>query len=337
MQPLGHAYELPSLIANGTLTHILSEQPGVKTLFVWNVDGIGVWCDSALLGRHRKGGRVVDFEVMERGVDDKGCFLGRVETAGGEETEAEAEAEAEEENGERGKGKKLSEIESEISNSKINLSERKASTELNESKTFSSTSQSELPDSAHSAAYSAMLCLLGEHMLSEEEKWKLYFVATGAMWIDVDGLLSLFGLTRRDILKQNEANIDEVKREHKTTKEPHNSSSEAISQGKQSYLLSKCNETIEKAQNIISRPETHQENHNSFTFAAFSSNEHQALPHCFSNPPLFTPSSPCYPPASPSSRCGARKITQTVKSHIRLLRWTSTSQTSLTSTGKRFK
>ncbi|KAH7824341.1 uncharacterized protein MONOS_14786 [Monocercomonoides exilis] len=50
--------------------------------------------------------------------------------------------------------------------------------------------------------------------------------------------------------------------------------------------------------------------------------------------PLFTPSSPCYQPASPSSRCGARKMTQAVKSHIQLLRWTSPSQTSLTSTGK---
>ncbi|KAH7815492.1 uncharacterized protein MONOS_5419 [Monocercomonoides exilis] len=297
MHPLKHALKLHSFIANCTLTHILFEQPGVKTLFVHKVEGIGVWCDTALLERHWKGGRVVDFEVMERGVEDKGCFWGRVETAGGEETEAEAE----EENGERGKGKKLNEIESEISNSKINLSERKASTECNESKTFLSTSQSELPDSAHSAADSAMLCLLGEYMLSEEEKWRLRFVATGAMWIDVDGLQSLFVLTRWDNLMQNEANIDEVKREHKTTKEPHNSSSEAISQGKQSYLLSKCNETTEKAQNIISRTETHQENHNSFTFAAFSSNEHQALPHCFSDPPLFTPSSPCYTPASPSS------------------------------------
>ncbi|KAH7831541.1 uncharacterized protein MONOS_9180 [Monocercomonoides exilis] len=154
-----------------------------------------------------------------------------------------------------------------------------------------------------------MLCLLGEHMLSEEEKWRLRFVATGAMWIDEDGLLSLFGLTRRDILKQNEANIDEVKREHKTTKEPHNSSSEAISQGKQSYLLSKCNETTENEQNIISCTETHQENHNPFTFAAFSSNEHQALPHCFSNSPLFTPSSLCCSPVSSSSRCTARKTT----------------------------
>ncbi|KAH7820139.1 uncharacterized protein MONOS_13766 [Monocercomonoides exilis] len=283
MQPLGHAYELPSLIANGTLTHILSEQPGVKTLFVWNVDGIGVWCDTTLLGRHRKGGRVVDFEVMERGVDDKGCFLRRVETAGGEETETEAE----EENGERGKGKKLNEIESEISNSKINQSERKASTECDKDKTSSNTSQSELPDSAHSAADSAMLCLLGEHMLSEEEKWKLRFVATGAMWIDVDGLLSLFGLTRRDILKQNEANVDEAKRAHKKTKEPHNPSFEATSQGKQSNLLLKCNETTEKAQNIICCTETHRVNHNSFPFAAFSSNQRPALPHCFSFLPSF--------------------------------------------------
>ncbi|KAH7831540.1 uncharacterized protein MONOS_9179 [Monocercomonoides exilis] len=77
--------------------------PRVKTLFVHKVEGIGVWCDPALLERHWKGGRVVDFEVMERGVEDKGCFWGRVETTGGEETNAETVAEAEEENGEREK------------------------------------------------------------------------------------------------------------------------------------------------------------------------------------------------------------------------------------------
>ncbi|KAH7819387.1 uncharacterized protein MONOS_13665 [Monocercomonoides exilis] len=124
---------------------------------------------------------------MEKWVEDKGSFLGRVETAGGEETKAEI--------GEREKGKLSDKTESEISNSKIYLNERK----------------SELPDSAHSAAVSAMLCFLEELMLSEEEKWRLRFVATGAMWINVDGLLSLFGLTRRDILKQNEVNTDEVK------------------------------------------------------------------------------------------------------------------------------
>ncbi|KAH7824342.1 uncharacterized protein MONOS_14785 [Monocercomonoides exilis] len=105
MHPLKHALKLHSFIANCTLTHILSEQPGVKTLFVHKVEGIGVLCDPAPLEKHWKGGRVVGLNVMERGVEDKGCFWGRVETTGGEETKAETETEAEEENGEREKGK----------------------------------------------------------------------------------------------------------------------------------------------------------------------------------------------------------------------------------------
>ena len=65
------------------------------------------------------------------------------------------------------------------------------------------------------------ICLVGEHVLSEEERWKLCFVSTNAFWINIDAFLKMCGLDRQDILdnnqkssNQNDSNSSSVENEY---------------------------------------------------------------------------------------------------------------------------
>src|SRR5262249_29578048 len=79
LHPVGHWYELPNLLRNGTLAKLLRERPQLKFLFVHNVDSLGSHIDPALLGEHIASGRCLTFEVIPRRLEDRGGGLARVD------------------------------------------------------------------------------------------------------------------------------------------------------------------------------------------------------------------------------------------------------------------
>jgi hypothetical protein len=79
LHPVGHWYEIPNLLLNGTLRRILKERPHLRTLLVHNIDTLGAHLDPGLLGLHRRTGNAVDFEVISRRLEDRGGGLARVD------------------------------------------------------------------------------------------------------------------------------------------------------------------------------------------------------------------------------------------------------------------
>lgn len=79
LHPIGHFYELPNLLRNGTLAALLRERPQLKTLLLHNIDTTGANLDAALLGQHLESGAALSFEVITRRLDDRGGGLARVD------------------------------------------------------------------------------------------------------------------------------------------------------------------------------------------------------------------------------------------------------------------
>ena len=78
MHPVGHFYELPNLLRNGTLARLLAERPGLKHLLLHNIDTCGVDLDPLLLGSHAASQATLSFEVINRRLEDRGGGLARV-------------------------------------------------------------------------------------------------------------------------------------------------------------------------------------------------------------------------------------------------------------------
>ena len=79
MHPVGHWYEIPNMLRNGTLARLLSERPQLKTLLLHNIDTVGADLDPALLGQHLESGATLTFEVITRRLEDRGGGLARVD------------------------------------------------------------------------------------------------------------------------------------------------------------------------------------------------------------------------------------------------------------------
>ena len=79
LHPVGHFYEVPNLLRNGTLAALLRERPQLKTLLLHNIDTAGANLDPALLGQHLASGATLSFEVITRRLDDRGGGLARVD------------------------------------------------------------------------------------------------------------------------------------------------------------------------------------------------------------------------------------------------------------------
>ena len=77
--PVGHWFEVPNLLLNGTLAALLKERPQLQTLMVHNIDTVGADCDPALLGLFLESGSTLSFEVVPRRIEDTGGGLGRVD------------------------------------------------------------------------------------------------------------------------------------------------------------------------------------------------------------------------------------------------------------------
>jgi hypothetical protein len=78
LHPVGHFFEIPNLILNGTLARLLTERPQLKTLLLHNIDTLGADADPLMLGMHRESGHGLTFEVITRRLEDRGGGLARV-------------------------------------------------------------------------------------------------------------------------------------------------------------------------------------------------------------------------------------------------------------------
>ena len=79
MHPIGHFYEIPNLLRNGTLAALLRERPQLRTLMLHNIDTAGANLDPSLLGQHLESGATLSFEVITRRLEDRGGGLARVD------------------------------------------------------------------------------------------------------------------------------------------------------------------------------------------------------------------------------------------------------------------
>lgn len=78
LHPVGHFFEIPNLILNGTLKSLLEERPQLRTLLLHNIDTLGANVDPTLLGLHRQSQQGITFEVINRRLEDRGGGLARV-------------------------------------------------------------------------------------------------------------------------------------------------------------------------------------------------------------------------------------------------------------------
>lgn len=79
MHPVGHWYEVPNLLLNGTLNQMLEQRPQLRYLMLHNIDTLGAALDPACLGTHIESGADLSFEVICRRLDDRGGGLARVD------------------------------------------------------------------------------------------------------------------------------------------------------------------------------------------------------------------------------------------------------------------
>jgi hypothetical protein len=79
LHPVGHWYEVPNMLRNGTLLRLLHERPNLKYLMIHNIDTTGADVDPGLLGYHIAGGTALTAEVIARQVEDRGGGLARVD------------------------------------------------------------------------------------------------------------------------------------------------------------------------------------------------------------------------------------------------------------------
>lgn len=79
MHPVGHWYEVPNLLRNGTLRQMLVDRPQLKYLMLHNIDTLGANVDAGCLGLHIQSNADLSFEVISRRLDDRGGGLARVD------------------------------------------------------------------------------------------------------------------------------------------------------------------------------------------------------------------------------------------------------------------
>jgi hypothetical protein len=78
LHPVGHWFEVATMLRNGVLERLLRERPQLRWLFLHNIDTVGADLDPVLLGRHITGGSCLTFEMIPRRIEDRGGGLARV-------------------------------------------------------------------------------------------------------------------------------------------------------------------------------------------------------------------------------------------------------------------
>jgi UDP-N-acetylglucosamine pyrophosphorylase len=79
VHPVGHWYEVPNMLLNGTLDKLLSDNPGLEHLLVHNVDTLGANADPAVFGYHLLNASALTAEVITRKISDRGGGLAKVD------------------------------------------------------------------------------------------------------------------------------------------------------------------------------------------------------------------------------------------------------------------
>ena len=79
MHPVGHWYEVPNMLRNGTLRKMLTDRPQLKYLMLHNIDTLGANIDAGCLGLHIQSNADLSFEVISRRLEDRGGGLARVD------------------------------------------------------------------------------------------------------------------------------------------------------------------------------------------------------------------------------------------------------------------
>jgi hypothetical protein len=79
MHPVGHWYEVPNMLRNGTLRQMLEDRPQLKYLMLHNIDTLGANLDAGCLGLHIQSNADLSFEVISRRLEDRGGGLARVD------------------------------------------------------------------------------------------------------------------------------------------------------------------------------------------------------------------------------------------------------------------
>lgn len=79
LHPVGHWFEIPNLLKNGTLAALLERYPRLRILVAHNVDTLGAAPDPAMTGWFRASGAMLGFEVIARRIEDHGGGLARVD------------------------------------------------------------------------------------------------------------------------------------------------------------------------------------------------------------------------------------------------------------------
>ncbi|MCF3649328.1 UTP--glucose-1-phosphate uridylyltransferase [Synoicihabitans lomoniglobus] len=132
LHPVGHWFEIPNLLKNGTLAALIAQQPNLRTLMVHNIDTLGATADPAMLGWFNAAGATLGWEMITKRIEDHGGGLARVD-------------------------------------GKMRLVE-------------------------------------GLALPQEEDESRLTYYNANTCWIDVDRLLTFFGLTRADLGDTNKTN-----------------------------------------------------------------------------------------------------------------------------------
>lgn len=78
LHPVGHWFEIPNLLRNGTLAKLLKSHPNLEYLLIHNIDTLGTHVDPVILGSHIESGSDLSFEVIPRQLDDRGGGLAKV-------------------------------------------------------------------------------------------------------------------------------------------------------------------------------------------------------------------------------------------------------------------
>ena len=78
LHPVGHWFEVPNLLRNGTLAKLLAERPQLQHLMLHNIDTLGADADPAMFGLHLAQESCLTFEVISRWLEDRGGGLARV-------------------------------------------------------------------------------------------------------------------------------------------------------------------------------------------------------------------------------------------------------------------
>jgi len=79
LHPVGHWYEIPNLLRNGTLLRLLEMRPRLRHLLAHNIDTAAADADPAILGHHIDSGAALTTEVIVRHLEDRGGGLARVD------------------------------------------------------------------------------------------------------------------------------------------------------------------------------------------------------------------------------------------------------------------